>query len=407
MTTKADLLKELRIDRNAAPPPRRRWPWIALGVLAGLLLLVLVGSMLSGGDAAEVQVAPVEAAGAGAAPASVLDASGYVVARRMATVSAKITGRVREVLIEEGMEVTEGQVMATLDPVDADAQRSLAAAQLAAARTQVANVQAQLTEAEANARRLQSLVGQQLVSQAQHDQAVAQRDSLRAQLDAARRQVDVAADQLDIADIGVDNTIVRAPFDGVVIAKAAQPGEIVSPLSAGGGFTRTGIGTVVDMDSLEIEVDVGEAYIGRVNPGMEVEAALNAYPDWKIPAEVIAIVPAADRGKATVKVRIALKEKDPRIVPDMGASVSFLEQPRAAADGDPVLRIPAAAVAERDGATVAFAVDGEGVVEQRAIEVAQGTGGQREVRSGLAAGERVVLDPPEGLADGDRVRVTQ
>ena len=310
MTTKADLLKELRIDRNAAPPPRRRWPWIALGVLAGLLLLVLVGSMLSGGDAAEVQVAPVEAAGAGAAPASVLDASGYVVARRMATVSAKITGRVREVLIEEGMEVTEGQVMATLDPVDADAQRSLAAAQLAAARTQVANVQAQLTEAEANARRLQSLVGQQLVSQAQHDQAVAQRDSLRAQLDAARRQVDVAADQLDIADIGVDNTIVRAPFDGVVIAKAAQPGEIVSPLSAGGGFTRTGIGTVVDMDSLEIEVDVGEAYIGRVSPGMEVEAALNAYPDWKIPAEVIAIVPAADRGKATVKVRIALLERD-------------------------------------------------------------------------------------------------
>lgn len=408
MTTKADLLKELRIDRNAAPPPRRRWPWIALGVLAGLLLLVLVGSMLSGGDAAEVQVAPVEAAGAGAAPASVLDASGYVVARRMATVSAKITGRVREVLIEEGMEVTEGQVMATLDPVDADAQRSLAAAQLAAARTQVANVQAQLTEAEANARRLQSLVGQQLVSQAQHDQAVAQRDSLRAQLDAARRQVDVAADQLDIADIGVDNTIVRAPFDGVVIAKAAQPGEIVSPLSAGGGFTRTGIGTVVDMDSLEIEVDVGEAYIGRVNPGMEVEAALNAYPDWKIPAEVIAIVPAADRGKATVKVRIALKEKDPRIVPDMGASVSFLEQPRERADGDaPGLRIPSEAVAERDGDTVAFTVDEEDRARQQAIEVGDTVGAQREVLSGLSAGDRVVLDPPDGLADGDRVQVLQ
>ena len=361
MTTKADLLRELRIDRTAAPPPRRRWPWITLAVLGGLLVLALLVSMLSGGEAAEVRVAPVEAAGAGAAPASVLDASGYVVARRMATVSAKITGRVREVLIEEGMQVEEGQVMATLDPVDADAQRSLSAAQLAAARTQVGNVQAQLTEAEANAPRLQSLVGQQLVSRAQYEQAVAQRDSLRAQLASTQRQVDVASDQLHIADLGVDNTIVRAPFAGVVIAKAAQPGEIVSPLSAGGGFTRTGIGTVVDMESLEVEVDVGEAYIGRVSPRMPVEATLNAYPDWKIPAEVIAIVPAADRGKATVKVRIALKEKDPRIVPEMGASVSFLEQARTPPDGEaPSLRIPAEAVAERDGAPVAFTVDADG-----------------------------------------------
>ena len=406
MTTKADLLRELRIDRTQAPPPRRRWLWITLAVLGGLLLLALVASALSGGSPAEVRVAPVAAGDAEAV--SVLDASGYVVARRMATVSAKITGRVREVLIEEGMEVEEGQVMATLDPVDADAQRSLAAAQLAAARTQVGSVQAQLTEAEANARRLESMVGQQLVSRAQYEQAVAQRDALRAQMASAERQVDVAADQLAIADIGVDNTIVRAPFAGVVIAKAAQPGEIVSPLSAGGGFTRTGIGTVVDMDSLEVEVDVGEAYIGRVRPRMPVEATLNAYPDWKIPAEVIAIVPAADRGKATVKVRIALKEKDPRIVPDMGASVSFLEQPREpAADDAPGMRIPAEAVAERDGATVAFTVDEEDRARQQAIEVGDAVGAQREVLSGLSAGDRVVLDPPEGLADGDRVQVLQ
>lgn len=408
MNNKAELLRELRIDRSPTPPPSRRWLWITLAVLAGLLLLALAASALfGGGGAAEVRTAPV-AGGAGAAPASVLDASGYVVARRMATVSAKITGRVREVLIEEGMQVEQGQVMATLDPVDADAQRSLAAAQLAAARTQVGSVQAQLGEAEANARRLQSLVDQRLVSRAQYDQAVATRDSLRAQLATAQRQVDVASDQLDIADIGVDNTIVRAPFAGVVIAKAAQPGEIVSPLSAGGGFTRTGIGTVVDMDSLEIEVDVGEAYIGRVEPQMPVEATLNAYPDWKIPAEVIAIVPAADRGKATVKVRIALKEKDPRIVPEMGASVSFLEQPRAPGhDEPPSLRVPAAAVAERDGASVAFTVDAEGQVQQRALELGETIGSQREVHSGLAAGESVVLDPPASLADGDRVQVLQ
>ena len=409
MNSHADLLKELRIDRSPGPPPSRRWLWITLAAVAAVVLLALAAWALFGrGGAVEVRVAPVVASGGGAAPASVLDASGYVVARRMATVSAKITGRVSEVLIEEGMQVAEGQVMATLDPVDADAQRSLSAAQLAAARTQVDNVQAQLTEAEANARRLQSLVEQQLVSRAQYEQAVAQRDSLRAQLASVQRQVDVAADQLHIADLGVDNTIVRAPFAGVVIAKAAQPGEIVSPLSAGGGFTRTGIGTVVDMDSLEVEVDVGEAYIGRVQPAMPVEATLNAYPDWKIPAEVIAIVPAADRGKATVKVRIALLEKDPRIVPDMGASVSFLEQARAPGeDGARTLRIPAAAVVERNGTAIAFAVDSENRVQRRPLQLGGTVGDQREVQSGLAPGDEVVLDPPDDLADGDRITIVQ
>ncbi|WP_407352892.1 efflux RND transporter periplasmic adaptor subunit [Luteimonas sp. R10] len=407
--SQADLLKELRIDRKPGPPPSRRGLWIAIAVAIALLLAVLAAWALFGRDrSVEVRTAPVVASGGGAAAASVLDASGYVVARRMATVSAKITGRVREVLIEEGMTVEEGQVMATLDPVDADAQRSLSAAQLAAARTQVGNVQARLKEAEANARRLQSLVQQQLVSRAQYEQAVAERDSLRAQLASAQRNVDVAGDQLKIADIGVDNTVVRAPFDGVVVAKAAQPGEIVSPLSAGGGFTRTGIGTVVDMDSLEIEVDVGEAYIGRVKPKMPVEATLNAYPDWKIPAEVIAIVPTADRGKATVKVRVALKEKDPRIVPDMGASVSFLEEARAADEAQRrTLRVSAAAVVERDGDTVAFALAGDDRVERRVLRVAGGTGAQREVLSGLAPGDEVVLDPPADMADGDRIRIAQ
>src|SRR5690606_6671990 len=322
MNTKADLLRELRIDRQPSPPPSRRGLWIGLGIAAAVLLLAgLAWALLGGKRAVEVRTASAVATGGGSAAASVLDASGYVVARRMATVSAKITGRVREVLIEEGMAVAEGQVMATLDPVDADAQNALARAQLGAARSQIAGVRAQLAEAEANATRLSGLVQQQLVSRAQYDQAVAQRDALRAQLATVQRNAQVAAESVRISDIGVDNTVVRAPFAGVVVAKAAQPGEIVSPLSAGGGFTRTGIGTIVDMDSLEVEVDVGEAYIGRVQAKMPVEATLNAYPDWKIPAEVIAIIPTADRGKATVRVRVALKEKDPRIVPDMGVTV--------------------------------------------------------------------------------------
>ncbi|MCW5567684.1 MAG: efflux RND transporter periplasmic adaptor subunit [Dokdonella sp.] len=402
MNTNADLLKELRIDRKPAPPPSRKGLWTTLAVLLAVAVLALAGGWLLGRDeAVPVETATAVSLAAGGQSASVLDASGYVVARRMATVSAKITGRVREVRIEEGMRVEEGQVMATLDPIDADAQRRLSAAQLSAARSQVGSVAARLKDAEANAERLSQLVGRQLVSKAQYDQAVASRDALRAELLTAQRNAQVASDGLRIADLGVDNTIVRAPFAGVVIAKAAQPGEIVSPLSAGGGFTRTGIGTIVDMDSLEVEVDVGEAYIGRVQPRMPVEATLNSYPDWKIPAEVIAIIPTADRGKATVKVRVALKEKDPRIVPDMGVTVSFLEKaPEEDATPRRGVRVPAAAVVRRDGADAVFVVGGENAVELRPVQAGGTIGDAREVVSGLAPGETVVVGPPDGLVDG-------
>ncbi|WP_416055848.1 efflux RND transporter periplasmic adaptor subunit [Stenotrophomonas maltophilia] len=413
MNASAELLKELRIDRKSPPPPSsggqggRRWLWIAVAVV---VLLLGAGAFLLFGraPAPEVETAPAVAIQQGSASASVLDASGYVVARRMATVSAKITGKVREVMIEEGMRVEAGQIMATLDPIDADAQRSLSASQVQAARAQVAGLQAQQRQAAAEASRLQALVGQQLVSRSQYDQAVAQRDSLRAQLDTAQRNVKVASDQLAIADLGVDNNIVRAPFSGVVTAKAAQPGEIVSPLSAGGGFTRTGIGTIVDMESLEIEVEVGEAFIGRVQPKMPVEATLNAYPEWKIPAEVIAIIPTADRGKATVKVRVALKVKDPRIVPEMGVRVSFLEQaqPQAAARPQGV-RVPASAVVEREGATVAFVLGDADRVQQRTVQAGQAMGKDRQLQKGVSAGESVVVSPPDTLRDGAKVTLKQ
>ncbi|MCD7098011.1 efflux RND transporter periplasmic adaptor subunit [Stenotrophomonas sp. MMGLT7] len=409
MNASADLLKELRIDRKAPPsepPPGRRRGWIVAIVIAVLLALAgLAFALLGRGRAPEVHTAPVVAIAPGGSSSSVLDASGYVVARRMATVSAKITGKVREVMIEEGMRVEEGQVMATLDPIDADAQRQLAASQLEAARSQVDNMRAQLTQAEAEAGRLQALVAQQLVSRSQYDQAVAQRDALRAQLQSAQRNVRVAGDQLAISDLNVDNNIVRAPFAGVVTAKAAQPGEIVSPLATG-GFTRTGIGTVVDMDSLEIEVEVGESYIGRVQPKMPAEVVLNAYPDWKIPAEVIAIIPAADRGKATVKVRVAIQVKDPRIVPDMGVRVSFLEKPQPQQDGPQGVRVPANALVQRGGQTLAFALKGDDRVEQRAVKAGIEMGQDRQVLSGLAAGETVVVEPPQELEDGAKVKLS-
>jgi RND family efflux transporter MFP subunit len=407
MKSSADLLKELRIDRSAPPPPSRRGLWIGLAIAAVVLVVAAAAWAYFGRDKGiEVHTATVVAIGSGNASSSVLDATGYVVARRMATVSAKVTGKVREVLIEEGQHVEAGQVLATLDPIDANAERDLASAQLAAARSQYGSVQAQLHEAEANAARLASLVKQQLVSKSQYDQAVAQRDTLRAQLATTQRNAQVANDQLRIAGLGVDNTVVRAPFAGVVIAKAAQPGEIVSPFSAGGGFTRTGIGTIVDMDSLEVEVDVGEAYIGRVQPKMPIEATLNAYPDWKIPGEVIAIIPTADRSKATVKVRVALNVRDPRIVPDMGVKVSFLETaPKDGAVRNEGVRVPAAAIARRGDSDVAFVVGADKTVAQRGLTLGRALGDDRQVLSGLSTGDEVVLDPPPEMTDGAAVRI--
>ena len=414
MNQSADLLKELKIDRST-PPPRepRRGLFLGIAIAVAVLLALALGWFLLGrGQAPQVRTATATVIGGpSGGAASVLDATGYVVARRMATVSAKITGRVLEVLIEEGQRVEEGQVMARLDPIDADAQRAMAADQLGAARATATATQARLREAEANASRLEGLVGRQLVSQAQYDQAIAERDALRAQLASTRRQAGVAADQLRIAEIGVDNTIVRAPFAGVVTAKAAQPGEIVSPMATG-GFTRTGIGTIVDMDSLEVEVDVGESYIGRVEPGMPVEATLNAYPDWTIPAHVIAIIPTADRGKATVKVRVGLDEQDPRIVPEMGVRVSFLEKAEPA-DADapaPGVLVPAAAIARRNNMPVAFVVTGRdgdtGTARQRSLELGRTLGNDREVIAGLSGGETVVLDVPSELEDGAEVRIS-
>lgn len=407
MTSSSDLLKELRIDRQASPPPGRPlWPWFAA---AGVLLAVLaVGWMLAGAKPVPVRVAQVQAEAAGSpAVSSVLDASGYVTARRIATVSSKVTGKVQDVLIEEGQRVEEGDVMARLEANDATAQRELAAARLAAARSDAKRTEAQLTLADQTLRRTRDLAARKLVATAALDQAQAERDAASAQLDAARSNIRVAEESLALADIGLDNMVVRAPFAGVVTVKAAQPGEMISPISAGGGFTRTGIGTVVDMESLEIQVDVNEAFIGRVKPGQKVQAVLNAYPDWRIAAEVIAIVPTADRSKATVKVRIALLERDARVVPDMGVRVSFLEDETAAADkAAPTMAVfvPADAVIQRDGASIVFVVSDDRV-GVRSVQAAPARDRRQRIERGLAAGETVVLSPPATLMDGDRVAI--
>lgn len=406
MNESSELLRELRIDRREPPAPRRAvLPWI-LGAAGAVAVLAGGGWWLAGRNAIELRTASARAiAAAGVGPASVLDASGYVTARRQATVSSKITGKVTDVLIEEGMRVEQGQVLARLDPVDAQAQRALSHSQLLAARGQLHEARTQLALAEKTLARQRELRAKQLVAQAAFDQALSERDALAARIATAQRNVQVAQDSLQLADIGVDNTVVRAPFAGVVTVKAAQPGEMISPISAGGGFTRSGIATIVDMDSLEVQVDVNEAFIGRVQPRQPVQAVLNAYPDWKIPAEVIAIVPTADRGKATVKVRIGLKERDPRIVPEMGVRVAFLDPAAGGATPEPPrgVLVPANAIVTRDGAPVAFVLQ-QDEVQQRRLSLGRSLGSEREVTQGLAGGEVVVLDPPDDLDDGARVR---
>ena len=323
---KSALLKQLRIDRSDTRASRSRARWF---MLVGCALLVLAGGLLwfslTRLELPTVRTAVARAASQESSTGSVLDASGYVTARRQATVSAKITGKVAEVLIEEGMRVKEGDVLARLDDTEAKAQLALAKAQLSAARAQIAEIRAQLVQAERDYARQRGLADRQLISTQALEAALTQRDMLRARLASTEEQIRVAQESVVVAQVQLDNTVVRAPFSGVVVAKAAQPGEMISPISAGGGFTRTGIGTIVDMDSLEIQVDVNEAFINRVKPEQPVEAMLNAYPAWKLPGEVIAIIPTADRSKATVKVRIAIKLRDPRIVPDMGVRVAFLD----------------------------------------------------------------------------------
>jgi len=406
---KSELLSQLHIDRGAdaevAPSRTRLWIVLAAVVLVAAALLAWFQGR---GDASPVTVVTARALPTVGGSASVLDATGYVTARRQATVSAKITGKVRTLLIEEGQRVAEGEVLATLDDAEARAEVALRRAQVEAARAGLAEIQSGLANAEREFERQRELEEQKLISVSVLDATRTQAEALRARLASQQSQVKVADEALLAAKVQLDNTIVRAPFAGVVTVKAAQPGEMISPISAGGGSIRTGIGTIVDMDSLEIQVDVSEAYINRVQAGQPVEAVLNAYPEWRIPAEVIAIVPTADRSKATVKVRIALGAKDSRIVPEMGVRVAFLEEHSGAA-GTPAaapasgVLVPQAAIRQDASEDVVYVVS-DGKAQRRPVTLGGQRGDERLVQSGVAAGESVIVDAPATLKDGDTVK---
>jgi len=329
-------LASLRISRAPDPDPgdgagRPAWVMLAIGLALGVVVVGVGAWVLWGRDtkapAAEAAAAPATESAPAVetrpTAAGNLVASGYVVARRRATVAAEITGRVAEVLVEEGMIVKRGQLLARLDDTLAATDLATANSRVESASATVAATRAELTDIERIQKRTQELARSHLVSDADVTKADTQVDDFRAQLTHADAELTAArSDAKHSLEVLGKHRIV-APFDGVVVDKNAQPGEIISPMSAGGGFTRTGICTLVDMDSLEIEVDVNEAYISRVRPEQAVTATLDAYPDWSIPAKVIAIVPTANREKATVRVRIALLSKDPRILPDMAVKVSM------------------------------------------------------------------------------------
>jgi RND family efflux transporter MFP subunit len=396
-------LGALRIDdskRSDNGSRRRRWPWVVLP-----LAVVAVGAFLALGNR-PVEVVVAAARSAGGRSAALLNASGYVTPRRRATVSAKITGRVQEVLVDEGMVVAEGQVLARLDESDVRARLGAALADRDAAEAAIADLEVNLANAERELGRQRDLEKDGVSSVQALDAARTLSESLKARIALARQQVKSAEAAIGIARQDLDNCVVKAPFAGVAVSKDAEVGEMVSPVSAGGGFTRTGISTIVDMTSLEIEVDVNESYIARVQPGQKVEATLDAYPEWRIPARVRTVIPTADRQKATVKVRISFDALDPRILPDMGVKVAFLAEDKPGDVPSAAAVIPRSAVRTDGGTQVVLLVRG-GTLERRAVRLGAEQTDDVEVLAGVAVGDMLVVQGPPDLNDGQRVRVKQ
>ena len=400
-----DRIGELKIDRSSPPAAGGAWRWLVLPILllAGFAVWWFFLRAASGAVAVETEI--VRRPPSVAAANSVLDASGYVTARREATVSAETTGKVIEVLVEEGMVVEKGQVVARLDDTIQSAQTALARAQAESARAALLETEAQLGAARLERDRLRDLAARKLTSVASLDAAEANYDALAARLETGRENVKVAVRNVELAEDTLSHTVIRAPFGGVVVSKDAQPGEMISPISAGGGFTRTGICTIVDMDSLEIEVDVNEAYIGRVTQGQRVSATLDAYPGWQIPAEVLAIVPTADRQKATVRVRIGFLERDDRILRDMGANVAFLgsEAPAAAEQEPQGVMVSSEALQSDDTGDFVWRVSDD-AVEKQSVRL----GGARDrdrvlVLEGLAVGDTIVRSSARPLTAGQSI----
>ena len=385
-----------------------------LGIFAAIVgaIVVLGGGLLAlRSRKPQVEVTTARAAG-GSEEVTALNASGYITPRRRATVAAKITGRVTGVFFDEGDNVKENQLLATLD--DSDVQKALASAKADrdSAAAQIADLQVQLKLAQIQLKRAQDLFEAKVQTQEAVDNAVASVDSLKAKIALVKQQVAGSEARIAEAQQAVDNCTIKAPFAGRIVSKDAQVGEMVSPISAGGGFTRTGIATIVDMKSNEIEVDVNESYIAKVKDNQRVEARLDAYPDDKdkYAAHVRTIIPSADRQKATVKVRISIDKLDSKVLPDMGVKVAFLEDaPAKKKDPNAVVAkaiIPQSAVRKDGGSSYVLLVK-NGALERRGVTLGTERGTDVDVLAGVNAGDTLVVKGPEDLKDGQAVEIKQ
>lgn len=401
-------LRSLRIDDGSRRTGRtgKRLGLFAAS-LGGLLLL---GSLLLAFRSQKpvVEVAAARPAGRARAEA-LLNASGYVTPRRRATVAAKVTGRVEQIYAEEGLRVKAGQVLATLDCSQPNAALTSARSDRDATAAALADLQVQSANADREAKRAEGLHGAGVISPQALDTAKTTAESLHSKIELTKEQVRAAESRIGVARQDADNCIVRAPFDGIVVSKDAQRGEIVSPISAGGGFTRTGIATLVDMKSLEIEVDVNESYIARVQQGQRVNATLDAYPDRELPAKVRTVIPTADRQKATVKVRITFDQLDDTILPDMGVKVAFLSvapPPGKNPGSEARAIIPKSAVHNDGGKQIVYLVRDQ-KLERRAVSLGAERGSDVEIIAGIAPGDKLVVSSADRLHEGQAVEVKQ
>ena len=402
MSIKQGSIEQLRIERGPETKGSSH-SWLAAIVLFAALFAGAAFWWHGRADSVEVQTVPARQIAGGGADRTILNASGYVTARRQATVSAKVTGKVVEVLIEEGMKVKEGQVLARLDDSNVKTSLDVAEAELQSTRLTLEETRAQLKQADLEFARDTDLANAKLISPSDLDKAESDAMTLRARVSRQQQDITTAERQVSLWKQQIEDMVIRAPFDGVITTKNAQPGEMLSPVSAGGGFTRTGIGTVVDMNSLEIELDVNENYINRVEPAQPAEAVLDAYPDWKIPCKVIAIIPTADRQKSTVKVRVGFDKLDPRILPDMSVKVAFRETAAAPVSVTRAVLVPKSALESQDGHDVVF-VARDGRVERRAVTVSDTQGDDAVLSAGVSAGEKVVVKPAATLKDGAQAK---
>jgi RND family efflux transporter MFP subunit len=408
MTAQGHDLSKLTINRDVPPPGVRRA--LMRSVILAVIVIVMIGAVglaMRARGVPEVQVVVAAAGGPGGASAgggASVTANGYVVARTKASVSAKIAGRLAMLAVSEGSFVRTGEVIARLDNAEYQAGVSQAEANVAMSRAGLIESEADRDQLRREVERQRTVRSQNpnLVSQQELDLAESRAAQAEARVRAASARGDAAEAGLRLAQANLDNTFIRAPFTGTVLRKEAEVGEVVAP-SVGGGLTRGAVVTMADLTTLEVEVDVNEAYIARVRRGQASRITLDAYPDTAFRGQVRQVVPTADRQRATVQVKVSILDRDSRILPEMGARVDFLE-PDTVRTGPPVLRIPSAAVRDEGGQSVVWLVR-DGRLVRREISAGPVSGGMREVRRGLAGGEQLLVGGVEQPREGMRVKL--